>query len=42
MLKKKVIGSTSLTYSLLFENIEQSAINDANDGLIVCENKQYR
>jgi two-component system nitrogen regulation sensor histidine kinase NtrY len=32
---KKVIGATSLTYSMMFENIEQSIIDEADKGMIM-------
>lgn len=32
---KKVIGSTSLAYSMMFENIEEKIMNEADNGLIM-------
>ena len=32
---KKIIGNTSLTYSMMFENIEQRIIDEADKGLIM-------
>lgn len=32
---KKIIGTTSLTYSMMFENIEQRIIDEADKGLIM-------